>query len=75
MSSKIPVTKQQLIDIANTEFVKEPSYKPHLKVIDVRNFGSSILFEVLTESAEDQLSVLNSQEFSNRLSEKYVLLD
>lgn len=75
MTSKIPVTKQQLIDIANAEFVKEPAYKPHLKITNVEMLGNLLKFDIPTTSEEDLLPILQSQEFANRLSDKYFLLE
>lgn len=75
MTSKIPVTKQQLIDIANEEFVKEPAYKPHLKITNVEMLGNLLKFDIPTTSEEDLLPILQSQEFANRLSDKYFLLE
>lgn len=74
MSTKIPVTKQELIIIANSEFIKEPTYKSHLKITDVETLGNLLKFEILATSDEDLPLILNSQEFANKLSEKYVLI-
>ena len=75
MTTKIPVTKQQLIDIANIEFIKEPTYKPHLKITDVQMLGNDLKFEILITSENDLLPILDSQDFANKLADKYRLID
>jgi len=75
MSTKIPITKQELIVIANSEFINEPTYKPHLKITNVEMLGELMKFEILITSDDDLLPILNSQEFAKRLSDKYVIID
>jgi hypothetical protein len=75
MSTKIPVTKQELIVIANKEFINEPIYKPHLKITNVEMLGDSLKFDIPITSDDDFLPILNSQEFVKRLSDKYIITD
>ncbi len=75
MATKILVTKQQLLDIANTEFVNEPNYQPHLKITDVKYVGNTLVLEILITSDNDVLPVLQSQEFANKISSKYTLIE
>ncbi|MBC3879071.1 hypothetical protein H8K38_14755 [Undibacterium sp. FT79W] len=75
MTTKIPVTKQQLLEIANDEFAKDANYKPHLKITDARYLGDSLLLEISIINDEDVAPILESQEFANRISNKYKLID
>lgn len=75
MSTKIPVTKQELIVITNKEFINEPIYKPHLKITNVEMLGDSLKFDIPITSDDDFLPILNSQEFAKRLSDKYIITD
>jgi hypothetical protein len=75
MATKILVTKQQLLDIANTEFVNEPNYQPHLKITDAKYVGNILVLEILITSDSDMLPVLQSQEFANKISSKYTLIE
>jgi len=75
MTTKISVTKKQLLDIANAEFINEPNYKPEFKITDVKLLGNSFLFEIPISKEEDLPAILNSQEFADKLASRYSLVD
>ena len=75
MNSKIEITKRELLDIANAEFINEPCYREGLKISEIEVHDEIIILRVETDNEADLLPIINSQEFADRICRKFKVIN